>query len=154
MKLVQLELIHLEEHQQHARLVEKENIQQQDHQVVQVVLLENMDKMNRIVNAHLAVLEHIQLEEHHNVVTVIQHVEGIVIQQMANVKVVSLDMDYQVERVQFVQVEHIQHQEQQQLVNHVHQFVTLQGVHQQQESVMVVMLDTNIQTEIAVYVEA
>ena len=62
-KFVRQELIQLEEHQQHAQRVEKENIQQQDHQVVQVVLLENMGQVNKIVNAHLAVLEHIQCEE-------------------------------------------------------------------------------------------
>ena len=42
-KFVRQELIQLEEHQQHARLVEKENTQQQDHQVVQVVIQEHMD---------------------------------------------------------------------------------------------------------------
>ena len=113
-----------------------------------------MGQVNRIVNVYHVVLEHIRQEEHLLVPTVIHHVEGIVIQQMANVKVVLLDMDYQVERVQFVQVEHIQHQELHQLVKLVHQFVIHQGVFQQRENVMAVLLDINSQVEIVLLVEA
>ena len=106
------------------------------------------------MNVYCVIRGHIQQKEHHNVRIVIHRVEGTVIQQMANVKVALLDMDSQVGHVQFVQVEHIQHQELHQLVNHVHQFVTRQDVFQQQESVMDVMLDTDSQMEIVLHVEA
>ena len=127
--------------------MEKENIQQLDHQVVQHVQQEHMDQMMQMQNVQVVQQDLIHRQEQQNVQNVQIHAVENALHQPVNVHHVLQDMDSQVEHVQHVEVENI-HLLDYQVVLIVQPFVEIINVLFQQENVMDVnpVIDTAMET--------